>query len=146
MDSGRPGPTACGQWERSGEGRALGEAPTALQPPLRRTVGRRHGRVVSATAGARAAPPTRTPFLSLPSPLASSHALQAQKRRRKRAHLELSRGAVGARGAAASLAAAARRGFAEKAPFSGAARACSPAAPQPLSVPGPRPPSSPRRG
>lgn len=83
--------------------------------------------------------PTRTRALA-PQP---TRAPPARKRRRKRAHLELSRGAAGARGAAASLAAAAGRGVAEKAPFSGAARACSPAAPQPLSASRPPPPQLP---
>lgn len=87
---------------------------------------------------------TRTPCVSsLPSPRAP---LTPHKRRRKRAHLERSRGAAGAgaRGAAAaSPAAAAGRGVAEKAPFSGAARACSPAAQQPLSACRPPPPQPP---
>lgn len=70
-----------------------------------------------------------------------TRAPQTRKRRRTRAHLGRSRGAAGARGAAASPAAAAGRGVAGKAPFSGAARACSP---PPSSAPGPRLRSSPR--
>lgn len=140
--------------KRSGEGHVPGEAPIALSAPPKRpratrtssslsrlAAGRGQGPVVSATAE-DPAPPTHPPFLS-PQP---AHAPQAQKkRRRKRAHLEPSRGAAGAeaRGAAASPADAAGRGVAEKAPFSGAARACSPAAPQPLSACRPPPPQIP---
>lgn len=84
-------------------------------------------------------PNARTP---LPPSPARSRPLTPHRRRRKRAHLERGRGAAGA-GArrAASLAAAAGRGVAGKAPFSGAARACSPGVPQPLSACQPPTPS-----
>lgn len=96
--------------------------PTRLQPPLPTgcreetgTGGQRHRGGPRRPRHAARAPSARPP-----------RAPQARKRRRTRAHLERSRGAAGARGAAASPAAAAGRGVAGKAPFSGAARACSP--------------------
>lgn len=94
----------------------------------------------------RPAPPPPAPTAGLRGPH-PSRLLEPHRRRRKRAHLERSRRAAGteARGAASPVAAAAR-GVAEKAPFSGAVRACCPAprsrcppaGPRPRALPAPR--------
>lgn len=80
-------------------------------------------------------PPPPTTHTQLPPSPAHARSLTPHRHRRKRAHLERGRGPAGA-GArrAASLAAAAGRGVAGKAPFSRVGWACSPAAPQPLSA------------
>lgn len=94
----------------------------------------------------RPAPPPPAPTAGLRGPH-PSRLLEPHRGRRKRTHLERSRRAAGteARGAASPVAAAAR-GVAEKAPFSGAVRACCPAprsrcppaGPRPRALPAPR--------
>lgn len=141
--SGQRAPRPCSLrlGERSEEGRAPRKAPTALPAPpqspraarassssSRLAAGRGQGPVVIAPR--RTSPSPQHPPPRFPLSPAHSRLLKPHRRRRKRAHLDRSRGEAGA-GArvAASLAAAAGRRVAEKAPFNGTARACSPAAP-----------------
>ena len=142
VDSGRRPPARGrgsaarrgGRCERRPLSPATQQSPPAPRVPAAPDWLQGGGRGRGSALPQRTPPPPNARSRLPPSP-ARSRPLTPHRRRRKRAHLDRGRGAAGA-GArrAASLAAVAGRGVAGKAPFSGAARACSPGVPQPLSA------------